>query len=81
MIKEYDESTVGLEPLVLYQRDGIKPNQVERTPAPKPPKRPKMPKTPHTPYGTISGSRLNLQSHTYTAGNRTPGGGFREVRL
>ncbi|GMN46029.1 hypothetical protein TIFTF001_015213 [Ficus carica] len=28
VIKEYDDSTVGLEPLVLYQRDGAKPDQV-----------------------------------------------------
>ncbi|KAK6148231.1 hypothetical protein DH2020_019143 [Rehmannia glutinosa] len=31
VIKEYDESTVGLDPLVLYQRDGIKPDQVAMT--------------------------------------------------
>ncbi|KAE8662253.1 HMG-Y-related protein A-like [Hibiscus syriacus] len=30
--REYDESTIGLDPLVLYQRDGIKPDQVARTP-------------------------------------------------
>ncbi|KAL9374936.1 hypothetical protein Peur_031815 [Populus x canadensis] len=32
VIKEYDESTVGLDPLVLYQRDGIQPDQVAQTP-------------------------------------------------
>ncbi|PKI76731.1 ABC transporter G family member 18-like [Punica granatum] len=72
VIKEYDDSTVGLEPLVLYQRDGIKPDLVARTPVPKTPKGPKMPKTPQTPYGTTSGSRFNLRSQTYSAGNRTP---------
>lgn len=28
VIKEHDESTVGLDPLVLFQRDGIKPDLV-----------------------------------------------------
>jgi hypothetical protein len=41
VIKEYDELTVGLDPLVLYQREGIKPNQVAKTP---------IPKTPRMPY-------------------------------
>ncbi|CAL1356877.1 unnamed protein product [Linum trigynum] len=43
VIKEYDESTLGLDPLVLYQRDGIKPDQVAMTPIPKPIKTPKTP--------------------------------------
>lgn len=46
VIKEYDESTVGLEPLVVYQRHGIKPDQVARTP---------VPKTPRTPYKKTTG--------------------------
>ncbi|PIN27041.1 Transporter, ABC superfamily (Breast cancer resistance protein) [Handroanthus impetiginosus] len=45
VIKEYDESTLGLDPLVLYQRDGIKPDQVAMTPVRKTPKRPKTPLT------------------------------------
>ncbi|KAF6150879.1 hypothetical protein GIB67_020962 [Kingdonia uniflora] len=56
VIKEYDESTVGLEPLVLYQRDGIKPDQVARTPIPK---TPKTPKTPQTPF-----RKIHLRSQT-----------------
>ncbi|KAL0535529.1 hypothetical protein IC582_029861 [Cucumis melo] len=68
VIKEYDESTVGLEPLVVYQRHGIKPDQVARTP---------VPKTPRTPYkktmgpaqGTGSGlgpKFLNLRSQAFS---------------
>lgn len=48
VIKEYEQSTVGLDPLVLYQRDGIKPDAVARTPIPK---TPKSFKTQGTPYG------------------------------
>ncbi|KAF8014540.1 hypothetical protein BT93_H0377 [Corymbia citriodora subsp. variegata] len=70
VIKEYDESTIGLDPLVLYQRDGIKPTQEARTPVRKTPKRPKTPKTPH---GHTPGSKLNLRSQTYTPrGQKTP---------
>ncbi|MCD7466374.1 hypothetical protein HAX54_002998 [Datura stramonium] len=45
VIKEYDESTVGLDPLVLYQRDGTKPDQAAKTPLRKPPKTPRIPRT------------------------------------
>ncbi|CAN1844535.1 ABC transporter G family member STR [Linum perenne] len=65
VIKEYDESTVGLDPLVMYQREGIKPDQVAMTPVPKPPK------TPRTPYRKpyISGLRVSipLQSQHFSA--------------
>ncbi|KAA8542847.1 hypothetical protein F0562_023999 [Nyssa sinensis] len=67
VIKEYDESTVGLDPLVLYQRDGIKPDQVARTPVPKPPK------TPRTPYGKTP-KHISLRSHQFSTGTRTPRG-------
>lgn len=46
VIKEYDESTVGLDPLVLYQRDGIKPNEVTATPVRRPLKQLQTPITP-----------------------------------
>ncbi|KAI6694219.1 hypothetical protein NL676_021929 [Syzygium grande] len=73
VIKEYDESTIGLDPLVLYQRDGIKPTQEARTPVRKTPKRPKTPKTPRTPHGHTPSSKLNLRSQTYTPkGQKTP---------
>ncbi|KAK2973220.1 hypothetical protein RJ640_004230 [Escallonia rubra] len=70
VIKEYDESTVGLDPLVVYQRDGIKPDQVASTPVAKPPK---TPKTPRTPYGKSPRSwNINLHSNQFSSGNRTP---------
>ncbi|KAJ6670112.1 ABC TRANSPORTER [Salix viminalis] len=47
VIKEYDESTVGIDPLVLYHRDGIQPDQVAQTPIHK---IPKNLRTPHTSY-------------------------------
>ncbi|XP_073274405.1 ABC transporter G family member STR-like [Primulina huaijiensis] len=67
VIKEYDGSTVGLDPLVLYQRDGIKPDQVARTPIPKTPKRPK---TPTTPRGNSPCSKhINLHSSQFSTRN------------
>ncbi|XP_057465530.1 ABC transporter G family member STR-like [Actinidia eriantha] len=71
VIKEYDESTLGLDPLVLYQRDGIKPDQVARTPIPKTPKIPKTPrgKTP------VSRHMISLRSHHFSTGNATPHSG------
>ncbi|XVF50429.1 hypothetical protein PTKIN_Ptkin04bG0099300 [Pterospermum kingtungense] len=68
VIKEYDESTVGLDPLVLYQRDGIKPDQAARTPIRK------APKTPRTPFIKTPGSRhaISLHSHAFSIGNVTP---------
>lgn len=61
VIKEYDESTVGLDPLVLFQRDGIKPDLVARTPIPKTPKT----QTPQTPYTKIPAASkyISLRSH------------------
>ncbi|ERM95954.1 ABC transporter G family member 17 [Amborella trichopoda] len=45
VIKEYDGSTIGLEPLVAFQRAGIKPELAARTPVPKTPhQRPKVTK-------------------------------------
>ncbi|XP_002530787.2 ABC transporter G family member STR [Ricinus communis] len=78
VIKEYDESTVGLDPLVLYQRQGIKPDQVARTPIPK---TPKTPKTPRTPYTSTSGSNkhaINLwsQAFSFTGTSRADSGQY-----
>ncbi|XP_031281969.1 ABC transporter G family member 17-like [Pistacia vera] len=67
VIKEYDESNLGLEPLVLYQRDGIKPDQATRTPVAK------TPKTPRTPYSRTPGSKyaISLRSQAFS-GSGTP---------
>ncbi|KAL2462350.1 ABC transporter G family member 19 [Abeliophyllum distichum] len=74
VIKEYDESTVGLDPLVLYQRDGIKPDQVARTPVPKTPRRPKTPITPHHSKSPWS-KHFNLRSSQFSNGNMTSSAG------
>ncbi|KAF5184872.1 Abc transporter-like [Thalictrum thalictroides] len=67
VIKEYDESTVGLDPLVFYQRDGIKPDLEASTPVPKTPKT-------RTPYRkTHSSTKLiELRSRAFSIGNQTP---------
>ncbi|KAM6592401.1 hypothetical protein CsatA_000104 [Cannabis sativa] len=71
VIKEYDEATIGLDPLVLYQRDGTKPDQAARTPIPKPPK------ALRTPYrsGNYSSTHLvNLRSQQgFSSSNMTSG--------
>ncbi|ONK66193.1 uncharacterized protein A4U43_C06F5170 [Asparagus officinalis] len=61
VVKEYDESTLGLglEPLVLYQRDGLKPNQAARTP---------IPKTPKTPHQKSRHIPLRSQNFSSTGG-------------
>ncbi|CAN0915165.1 ABC transporter G family member STR [Linum grandiflorum] len=67
VIKEYDESTVGLDPLVMYQREGTKPtDQVAMTPIPKPPK---TPRTPYRSKPSISGLRVSipLQSQHFSS--------------
>ncbi|XP_027120796.2 ABC transporter G family member STR-like [Coffea arabica] len=73
VIKEYDQSNVGLDPLVLYQRDGIKPDVVARTPIPK---TPKALKTPTTPYGkkTPGPKHISLRSNQFSSGNLTSRG-------
>ncbi|XP_021909434.1 ABC transporter G family member 17-like [Carica papaya] len=70
VIKEYDDSTVGLDPLLLYQCNGIKPDQVARTPVPK------TPRTPRTPYMKTPRSRLaiSLRSQAFSIGDRTSRG-------
>ncbi|KAL3529114.1 hypothetical protein ACH5RR_008436 [Cinchona calisaya] len=73
VIKEYDQSNVGLDPLVLYQRDGIKPDAVARTPIPK---TPRALKTPGTPYGrkTPGPKHISLRSNQFSASHLTPRG-------
>ncbi|KAJ0490026.1 putative ABC transporter, AAA+ ATPase domain, ABC-2 type transporter [Helianthus annuus] len=68
VIKEYDESTIGLDPLVMYQRDGLKPDPVAQTPVPKPPR------TPRTPYGRTPHNQkhIALRSLQFSSGNTTP---------
>ncbi|KAL7611012.1 hypothetical protein Lser_V15G11630 [Lactuca serriola] len=70
VIKEYDESTIGLDPLVFYQRDGLKPDQVAQTPVPK------TPRTPRTPYGKTPQNQkhIPLRSMNIPSGNTTPRG-------
>ncbi|KAK9052195.1 hypothetical protein SSX86_028823 [Deinandra increscens subsp. villosa] len=65
VIKEYDESTIGLDPLVMYQRDGLKPGPVAQTPVPKPPR------TPRTPYGKTP-QHLKQNAFKIPSGNTTP---------
>ncbi|KAK4280676.1 hypothetical protein QN277_012268 [Acacia crassicarpa] len=69
VIKEYDESTVGLDPLVHYQRYGLKPDQATMTPVPK---TPKTPKTPHRSSTPTSKYIINLLSQGLTPGTPKP---------
>ncbi|WOK91926.1 hypothetical protein Cni_G00617 [Canna indica] len=69
VIKEYDESNIGLEPLVLYQRDGLEPNQAARTPIPK------TPRTPRTPFQKsirMAPRQIALRSDQFSANGFTP---------
>ncbi|PON60712.1 Half-size ABCG transporter [Trema orientale] len=66
VIKEYDEATVGLEPLVVYQRDGTKPHQAARTPVPKPPR---TPRTPHRSGTPASKHMISLRSQGFSSSN------------
>ncbi|KAI4347728.1 hypothetical protein L6164_008512 [Bauhinia variegata] len=69
VIKEYDESTVGLDPLVLYQRDGLKPDQAAMTPVQR------TPKTSRTPYRrntSASKHMISLRSQGFVAGTPKP---------
>ncbi|XP_062192355.1 ABC transporter G family member STR-like [Phragmites australis] len=64
VIKEYDESTLGLEPLVAYQRDGSKPNEAAKTP---------MPKTPRTPHQkSVQFRQIRLKSNQFSITTATP---------
>ncbi|GMN74937.1 hypothetical protein TIFTF001_054487 [Ficus carica] len=70
VIKEYDESTLGLEPLVLYQRNGIKPDQIARTPVRKPLKTPRV--TPYRQSTPASKHMMSLRSQGFSSANMTP---------
>ncbi|KAJ6977004.1 ABC transporter G family member 17-like [Populus alba x Populus x berolinensis] len=69
VIKEYDESTVGLDPLVFYQRDGIKPDQAAQTPVRKTPRTARTPRTPYmkTP---LSKYAISLRSQGFSEFSR-----------
>ncbi|KAK6804793.1 hypothetical protein RDI58_002577 [Solanum bulbocastanum] len=67
VIKEYDESTAGLDPLVLYQRDGIKPDQAAKTPLRKPPKTPRAPRTTYAKSPWTK--HISLRSSHFSVGN------------
>ncbi|KAF7822211.1 ABC transporter G family member 17-like [Senna tora] len=66
VIKEYDESTVGLDPFVHYQRDGLKPDQAAMTPVLKTPKNPRK---PHKKMNTPASKHKISQG--FTAGTPT----------
>ncbi|EAZ44665.1 hypothetical protein OsJ_29288 [Oryza sativa Japonica Group] len=58
VIKEYDESTSGLEPLVAYQRDGTKPDGAAKTP---------VPRTPRTPHQkSVQFRQIQLKSNQFS---------------
>ncbi|KAL6842228.1 hypothetical protein ACP4OV_027876 [Aristida adscensionis] len=64
VIKEYDDSTLGLEPLVAYQRDGSKPNEAAKTP---------VPKTPRTPHQkSVQFRQIQLKSNQFSVATATP---------
>ncbi|CAD6247207.1 unnamed protein product [Miscanthus lutarioriparius] len=64
VIKEYDESTLGLEPLVAYQRDGSKPDEAAKTP---------IPKTPRTPHQkSVQFRQMQLKSNQFSVTTGTP---------
>ncbi|XP_066353834.1 ABC transporter G family member STR-like [Miscanthus floridulus] len=64
VIKEYDESTLGLEPLVAYQRDGSKTDEAAKTP---------IPKTPRTPHQkSVQFRQMQLKSNQFSVTTGTP---------
>ena len=71
VINEYDQATVGLEPLVLFQRNGLKPDQAALT---------AVRRTPRTPYrsnstttaASASKHMISLHSQGFTAGTPQP---------
>ncbi|KAI9080080.1 hypothetical protein K1719_038013 [Acacia pycnantha] len=70
VIKEYDESNVGLDPLVLYNRDGLKPDhyQAAKTPPVKTP-RTIYKKSNNTP---ASKHMISLKSQGFITGKTPP---------
>lgn len=70
VIREYDESTIGLEPFVQYQRDGRMPDQAAMTPIPK---SPRTPRTHHISNTPSSKHIITLLSQGFsTAGTPKP---------
>ncbi|KAG5229750.1 ABC transporter family member [Salix suchowensis] len=66
VLKEYDESTARIDPLVLYHLDGIQPDQVAQTPTRK---IPKYLRTPHTSYmkTPLSKYAISLKSQGFSS--------------
>ncbi|XP_062119407.1 ABC transporter G family member STR-like [Humulus lupulus] len=71
VIKEYDDATIGLDPLVLYQRDGTKPDQAARTPVPKPPRASRTPYRSSATSGLFSRHMISLKSQGFSSSNMT----------
>ncbi|KAK9996655.1 hypothetical protein SO802_021341 [Lithocarpus litseifolius] len=71
VIKEYDESTVGLDPLVQFHRDDIKPDLVARNPIPKTPKT-QTPRTPQTPYTKTPAASKHISLHSHAFSSKAP---------
>ncbi|XP_024018061.1 ABC transporter G family member 17 [Morus notabilis] len=63
IIKDYDESTVGLEPLVSYQRDGTNPDQAAKTP--RSPRTPSL--TPYRQSNPASRHMINLSNQGFSS--------------
>ncbi|BAT72614.1 ABC transporter G family member STR-like isoform X1 [Vigna umbellata] len=66
VISEYDQATVGLDPLIQFQRDGLKPDPAAMTPVPK------TPRTPFTRNNPSSKHLISLRSQGFTAGTQQP---------
>lgn len=62
VFKEYDESTIGLDPLIFYQSEGMEPDQVTATPIRK----------VKTPSRTPQRNTIPLRSQAFSRGNQTP---------
>ncbi|KHN00138.1 ABC transporter G family member 18-like [Glycine soja] len=63
VISEYDQATVGLDPLVQFQRDGLKPHPAAMTP---------VPRTPYKRNTPASKHMISLRSQGFTAGTQQP---------
>ncbi|KAK7398788.1 hypothetical protein VNO78_09961 [Psophocarpus tetragonolobus] len=64
VISEYDQATVGLDPLVQFQRDGLKPDPAVMTPVPR--------TTPYRRNNPTSKHMISLRSQGFTAGTQQP---------
>ncbi|XP_028795935.1 ABC transporter G family member 17-like [Neltuma alba] len=68
VIKEFDESNVGLDPLVLYNREGLKPDQTAKMPVVKTPRK-IYKKSNNAP---ASKHMISLKSQGFKAGTTQP---------